>query len=88
MFDRTFLPEASFEFVVFSDTHYLRNPEVTTSDADDLSRTRHWSKRAAQALKLAAALNPDFVIPPWRSNAGLSWTKRLCPVASRSPGAI
>ena len=62
MFDRTFLPEASFEFVVFSDTHYLRNPEVTTSDADDLSRTRHWSKRAAQALKLAAALNPDFVI--------------------------
>ena len=43
VFDRSFLPEANFEFVVMGDTHYMLDPEAYAPEFDS---ARFWSDRA------------------------------------------
>lgn len=64
IFDRSFLREAAFEFVVISDTHYMLRPEIYASggDSQDARFTQQWSARAARALQLAAALEASLTI--------------------------
>ena len=59
IFDRTFLPEALFEFVVVSDTHYML--PSGTGGAEFESR-RLQSARADRALRLIACLDTAFVV--------------------------
>lgn len=63
-FDRSFLPQAQFEFVVISDTHYIRDPDIyaSGSDSQDPRFTRLWPARAEQAVRLAASLDAAFVV--------------------------
>ena len=57
MFDKTFLPEATLEFVVVSDTHYM----LPTKKVEFESR-RKQSARAGRALQLISKLDPEFVV--------------------------
>lgn len=59
LFDRTLLPEALGEFVVIADTHYALAEGVGMSEFP--SRAQQ-SGRAGAALRLVAALEPDFVL--------------------------
>lgn len=59
LFDRTLLPEALGEFVVIADTHYALAGSVGMSEFP--SRAQQ-SQRAGAALRLVAALEPDFVL--------------------------
>jgi len=59
LFDRTLLPEALGEFVVIADTHYALAGGVGMSEFP--SRAQQ-SGRAGAALRLVAALEPDFVL--------------------------
>lgn len=59
VFDRSFLPEADFEFVVIGDTHYMPDPERYAPEFDS---ARYWSGRAGWALQAAAALDSAFVV--------------------------
>src|SRR5688500_10655733 len=53
VFDRSFLPPADCELVVFSDTHYLLHPELQGGEWPTI---REFPGRAGRALQLAAAL--------------------------------
>lgn len=57
MFDRSRLPEADFEFVLLSDTHYM----LDATEVEFESRRRQ-TERVAHAVNLIAALGPDFVV--------------------------
>ncbi|MGH2367482.1 MAG: metallophosphoesterase family protein, partial [Chloroflexota bacterium] len=57
IFDRTFLPPKSCEFVVLSDTHYLLHPELQGGEWESI---RAFPARAERALRLAGALQADF----------------------------
>ena len=59
LFDRTLLPEALSEFVVIADTHYALEGGV---GMDEFPSRAQQSQRAAAALRLVAALAPDFVV--------------------------
>ena len=59
LFDRTLLPEALGEFVVISDTHYALAGGV---GMDEFPSRAQQSQRAGAALRLVAALDPDFVV--------------------------
>jgi predicted phosphodiesterase len=59
MFDRTFLPSAELEFVVVSDSHFILDPEPY---AVEFASVREWSRRAGWALKVAKALEGEFVV--------------------------
>lgn len=45
MFERTFMPLAQFEYIVISDTNYIRDPEIYVSggESQDPRFTRRWS---------------------------------------------
>ena len=58
-FDLSLLPEASHQFVVLSDTHYMIDPG---SAALEFESRRHQSARAQVALQTAAALPRDFAV--------------------------
>ena len=58
-FDRSLLQDADLEFVAIADTHYMANP----GDAPlEFESRRHQSGRAGFALRLAASLEPAFVV--------------------------
>ena len=59
LFDRTLLPEALGEFVVIADTHYALAGGV---GMDEFPSRAQQSQRAGAALRLVAALEPDFVV--------------------------
>jgi len=59
MFDKSNLPPAEFEFVVISDTHYMR--DMGNQPLEFESR-RKQTQRSEIALQQVAALNPAFVI--------------------------
>ena len=59
LFDRTLLPEALGEFVVIADTHYALAGGV---GMDEFPSRAQQSQRAVTALRLVAALAPDFVV--------------------------
>ena len=59
LFDRTLLPEALGEFVLISDTHYALAGGV---GMDEFPSRAQQSQRAGAALRLVAALEPDFVV--------------------------
>ncbi|HKJ59024.1 MAG TPA: metallophosphoesterase, partial [Halobacteriales archaeon] len=58
VFDRSLLPEADFEFVLLSDTHYM----LEDAEAVEFDSRRLQTSRTAHALELAAALDPAFVV--------------------------
>lgn len=59
MFDRTYLPPASLEFVVVTDTHYMLDPGDRPLEFDS---RRLQTARAEEALKWAAALETPLVV--------------------------
>ena len=59
MFDKSFLPKALFEFVIISDSHYMLDPGGTSLEFEN---RRKQSARREVALRMAAALVPDFVV--------------------------
>lgn len=59
MFDRAFLPEVLFEFVVITDTHYML--DVGDKPLEFESR-RKQTARAGHALQLVRTLDADFVM--------------------------
>ena len=59
LFDRTLLPGALGEFVLISDTHYALEGGV---GMDEFPSRAQQSQRAGAALRLVAALEPDFVV--------------------------
>ena len=59
LFDRSLLPEACFEFVVITDTHYMLDPGDRPVEFE--SRRRQ-SACAATALAQVASLQPNFVV--------------------------
>jgi hypothetical protein len=59
MFDKTHLMPAEFEFVVLSDTHYMRDAADRPLEFES---RRKQTARAEVALQYVAALCPDFVI--------------------------
>ena len=58
-FDCTFLPKASVEFVVVSDTHYMLDQE---GEPVRFESRRQQSERARVALRQIGTLGSDFVI--------------------------
>ena len=59
IFDLSLLPEASHQFVVLSDTHYMVDPGSAPLEFES---RRHQSARASVALQTAAALPCDFAV--------------------------
>ena len=59
MFNKSFLPEAHFEFVIVSDSHYMLDPGGTSLEFEN---RRKQSVRREVALHMAAALAPRFVV--------------------------
>ncbi len=59
MFDRSLLPDASFEFVVIADTHHMRVPAGAPTEFES---RRLQADRAETALRLAASLDCELVI--------------------------
>ena len=57
---RPFLPDAQFEFVIISDTHYMLKPP----GAVEFESRRHQTARAERALQMIASLKPEpaFVV--------------------------
>ena len=58
-FDRSLLPRADFEFIVVSDTHFIRDADAYAIEFDSV---RQWPRRAAWALQCVSALEIDLVI--------------------------
>ncbi|MCZ7644383.1 MAG: metallophosphoesterase [Planctomycetota bacterium] len=58
-YDRSLLPPAKSEFVVFSDSHFILDPEPY---AEEFNSVRHWPARAAWAWRCAAALEADLLV--------------------------
>ena len=58
-FDRSYLPEVDFEFVVISDTHYTLDPEPY---AVEFASVREWPLRVEWSLQLAASVGASFVV--------------------------
>ncbi len=58
-YDRTFLPDAKFEFVVITDTHFILDPEPYAVEFDSV---REWPARGARAWECVAALGTDLVV--------------------------
>ena len=59
MFNKSFLPKALFEFVVISDSHYMLDPGGASLEFEN---RRKQSPRREVALRMAAALEPHFVV--------------------------
>lgn len=59
MFDRSFLPEATLEFVVLADTHYMF---VDEDEAVEFPSRRRQTARSDRAVALINALDPSFVV--------------------------
>ena len=59
MFNKSFLPNALFEFVIISDSHYMLDPGGTSLEFEN---RRKQSARREVALRMAAALEPRFVV--------------------------
>ena len=59
MFNRSFLPNARFEFVIISDSHYMLDPGGVSLEFEN---RRKQSARREVALRMAAALEPQFVV--------------------------
>ncbi len=57
--DRSLLPPALFEFVVISDTHFIRDVEAYAIEFDSV---RQWPARAGWALECVARLTTELVI--------------------------
>ena len=57
--DRSFLPDAKFEFVVLGDTHFILDPEPYAVEFDSV---REWQKRGEWAWRSVASLDADFVV--------------------------
>ena len=59
MFNKSFLPKALFEFVIISDSHYMLDPGGASLEFEN---RRKQSARREIALRMAAALEPHFVV--------------------------
>ena len=59
MFNKSFLPKALFEFAIVSDSHYMLDPGGTSLEFEN---RRKQSARREVALRMAAALEPHFVV--------------------------
>lgn len=59
MFNKSFLPKALFEFVIISDSHYMLDPGGASLEFEN---RRKQSTRREIALRMAAALEPQFVL--------------------------
>ncbi|MGH2558767.1 MAG: metallophosphoesterase family protein, partial [Thermomicrobiales bacterium] len=59
MFDRSFLPEARFEFVVVTDTHYMPDPGKQPVEFES---RRQQTARGERALRQIASLEAAFVV--------------------------
>ena len=59
MFNKSFLPNARFEFVIISDSHYMLDPGGASLEFEN---RRKQSARREVALRMAAALDPQFVV--------------------------
>ena len=59
MFNKSFLPNALFEFVIISDSHYMLDPG---GESLEFENRRKQSARREVALRMAAALAPQFVV--------------------------
>ena len=59
MFNKSFLPKALFEFVIVSDSHYMLDPGGASLEFEN---RRKQSTRREIALRMAAALAPQFVV--------------------------
>jgi UDP-2,3-diacylglucosamine pyrophosphatase LpxH len=59
MFDKSFLPEALFEFVVISDLHFF---DVDPNKNVEFLSRRKQTERALHALRMASSLQPKFII--------------------------
>ena len=59
MFNKSFLPKALFEFVIISDSHYMLDPGGASLEFEN---RRKQSARREVALRMAAALAPEFVV--------------------------
>lgn len=59
MFNKSFLPKALFEFVIISDSHYMMDPGGASLEFEN---RRKQSTRRGIALRMAAALEPQFVV--------------------------
>ncbi|MCZ6678731.1 MAG: metallophosphoesterase [Candidatus Poribacteria bacterium] len=59
MFDKSFLPDALFEFVIISDSHYMLDPGDGPLEFEN---RRKQPVRRGVVLHMAAALSPTFVV--------------------------
>jgi hypothetical protein len=59
MFDTTFLEKSSFDFVVISDTHYMRIPPGTRLEFENHGKQ---GARSKAALQMAASVESAFVL--------------------------
>ena len=59
MFNKSFLPKALFEFVIISDSHYMLDPGGASLEFEN---RRKQSARREIALRMAAALAPEFIV--------------------------
>ena len=59
MFNKSFLPKALFEFIIISDSHYMLDPGGASIEFEN---RRKQSARREIALRMAAALEPHFVL--------------------------
>ena len=59
MFNKSFLPNALFEFVIISDSHYMLDPGEASLEFEN---RRKQSSRREVALRMAVALDPRFVV--------------------------
>lgn len=59
MFNKSFLPKAFFEFVIISDSHYMLDSGGASLEFEN---RRKQSARREIALRMAAALEPHFVL--------------------------
>lgn len=59
MFNKSFLPKAFFEFVIISDSHYMLDSGGASLEFEN---RRKQSARREIALRMAAALEPHFVV--------------------------
>ena len=59
MFNKSFLPKALSEFVIISDSHYMLDPGGASLEFEN---RRKQSARREVALRMAAALEPRFVV--------------------------
>lgn len=58
MFERSFLPEVDFEFVLITDTHYM----LDGVEEVEFESRRRQTARVERALELVDSLDPEFVI--------------------------